>query len=145
MQIEDSIAELKHSVKTHLLIMAGPSQQLCAFLLKVIDFLDDPDLTRVKEEIINLSYLIIEGLALYLNRVVQDKLDKAKSNKEDVPHNLIQSADNLLIVVGKSRNIEDKISAKNALLTCMADLLRQLEAYTKSKYVTLADSRGNKL
>ena len=38
------IGELKHSIRIHVLIMAGPSQQLCAFLVKVIDLVEDVDI-----------------------------------------------------------------------------------------------------
>lgn len=142
---ETILNEFKHSVRTHLVIMAGPSQQLSAFLLKVIDFFDDPNEEHRNQEMLALSFTIIEGIALYVQRSIDERIEKAKTVGQEFSSNVQTASNNILIMVGQSRGLDDKIAAKNALLKSVADALRELSSLTKTTYPEIVDSAGKVL
>lgn len=142
---EHALRELKHSVRMHVLIMGGPTQQLCAFLLKTIDFFEDNNPVRRNQEVLSLSFSIIEGVALFVQKSVDERADKAKSMGQEFPHRIRLASDNILIMVGKSRNLENIIAAKYAVLKSVADALRELGAFTKAVYPQIIDANGNVL
>lgn len=55
-----AIDEFKHSIKMHILLNGGPSERLCVFLLKSVDFIEDEDKQRSISEMVKISYYIIE-------------------------------------------------------------------------------------
>lgn len=131
------LEELKHSIKIHLLLMNGPSQQLCAFLIKLMDFVEDHDNKRKQEEIDLLSFSIIEGLAFYLHRYIDEQI-----SKKDVPTYVKESSNNLLIKIGESRNLNNKIEAKYVVLSAISNSLKRLAEYSKSDYPRLFTAKG---
>ncbi len=135
--------ELKHSIRTHLLIMAGPTQQLCSFMIKLIDFMEDSDSERKRQEMATLSYNIIEGLALYVQRSMDERAEKAKTTGHPFPPNVQQASDDILVIVGKTRSLDDKISAKYVVLKTMSQALKALSTYTKAQYPQFTDASGN--
>lgn len=142
---EQALKELKHSIRIHLLIMAGPTQQLTTFLIKMIDFFEDSDFERRNFEAMSLSYSIIEGIALYVQKSIDDRGEKTKSLGQLFPSDVQAASDNILVMVGKSRNLDDKKAAKHAVLKAMADALRALSGFTKAIYPDIYDSSGNLL
>lgn len=139
------IGELKHSIRIHLLIMAGPSQQLCAFLVKVIDLVEDTDIPRRQAETLQLSFNITEAIAIHVQQAIdaRDKVSKQKGNP--MPENIRKHADEIMIAVGRARSHMDKVEAKNSVLQAVAKALDALGSFTKAVYPTLFDSAGNKL
>lgn len=137
--------ELKHSVQLHVTLMNGPSQQLAAFLLKVIDFVEDHDEKRRDSEIGKLAYIIVESLAVFVQRSIDDRAQKAEAQDIKFPPRIKQAGDNLLVVIGKSRSHDDKIGAKNVVLRAIADALRELATFTKADYPTITDSQRREL
>lgn len=137
--------ELKHSIRMHLLIMAGPSQQLCALLVKVIDLLEDESPERRKNETMQLAFNVTEAVALHVQQAIdaRDKLSKQKGNP--MPENVRKHADEIMIAVGKARSHPNKIEAKNSILQAVAKSLDALGSFTGAVYPTLFDSAGNKL
>jgi len=136
----DPIKELKHSVKMHLLIMSGPSQQLSAFLLKLIDFLTDDDENRVVTEMNQLSLSIVEALALH----VHTHIDKHQLG-DKIPQPMRTRADEIIVTIGKVRSLEDKISSKYVILRAVATVLKQFGEFTHSNYPKMTDLQGNVL
>lgn len=137
----EEIYELKHSIRIHLLIMAGPSQQLCAFLIKTIDFIEDTDLSRRRNEMLALSFHIIEAVGIH----VQKSIDLRAAKAPEMPDHVKRRGDEILVIIGKSRGLPDKIVAKNAVLRTIAEALDALGSFMKSTYPTLFDSKGNPL
>lgn len=145
----DSLAELKHSVYMHTLLQGGPSPQLSVFLVKLLDViddfytaLDDPELrdarlARIESECAGLSFYIIESLALWLQKAINEG--------ENYPASVVSHGDQLLILIGKCRNLPDKKAAKNAVLCGIADAFRALQKYTKSTYPEIRDAKNNLL
>lgn len=142
---EIALRELKHSIRMHLVLMAGPTQQLCSFLVKIIDFFEDHDEKRRDLEMLALSFYIIEGIALFVQQSVDERAAKAKEMGQDFPHRIKLASDNILIMVGKSRSSEDRITAKYVVLRSVADALRELSTFTKAIYPQITDSSGNVL
>ncbi len=135
---QQALIELKHSIHMHLVVMAGPTQQLCAMLLKIIDFIEDSDGDRRNKEVLELSYNIVEGLALYVQRSIDERADKAK----DFPAHVRLISDNILVTVGKTRGLDNHVVAKNAVLSAVANALRGLGTFTKAKYPDIINSAG---
>jgi len=140
---ERILKELKHSVRTHLVMMNGPTQQLTTFLIKVVDFLEDSNIQRRNTEALNLSYSIIEGVALYVQRSIDERSDKAKAMGQTFPVGINLASDNILVLIGKSRNLDDRIAAKSAVLRVVAEALRELSTFTRAVYPDIFDSNGN--
>ena len=138
---DNLIKEFKHSVRMHLNIMGGPSQQLSVFLLKLIDIIEDSDINRRNKDLCNLSFCIVEGLALYIQRFIDTHAEKLDNHN----NSLRQASDNILIMVGKTRSLDDKISSKYAILKVLSDALRVLSTYTKATYPSFTDLDGNVL
>lgn len=139
------VDELKHSVQMHMTIMNGPSQQLSAFLLKTLDFIEDADHERRDKEMAKLSFVIIESLAVFVQQSIDDRAKKAENQGVTFPPRVKQAGDNLLVVIGKTRSQDDKIAAKNTVLTAIADALRELSSFTKAKYPSITDSQRREL
>lgn len=142
MKSVDAFNELKHSIRMHLLIMAGPTQQLCTFLVKLIDFMEDDKKDRKEKEMLGLSYSIIEGLALYVQRSIDERATKAKSAGSMLPIDVAAASDEILVVIGKTRNLDDKRNAKYAVLRTVSEALKSLGNYTKAQYPQLTDADG---
>lgn len=136
------LAELKHSIRIHTLIMQGPSPELAVYLLKVIDFLEDTDQARREAEMAVLAYKLIESSALHIQRSVDARLRKLAADNKPIPTQVQVRGDHLLVVVGQTRSLPDRILAKDTVLKEIADCLRALSAHTGSKYPDLTDSAG---
>jgi len=155
--LAETLAELKHSVYTHVTLQAGPSPQLSAFLVKLLDTTDDlcgiidgkqdreVALKRINEECALLAFHVIEALAVWLQRVVDDRKAKARSRGENFPENVQHCSDGLMVLVGRTRSFPDKLAAKNAVLRGIAEVLRALQTYTKSTYPEIRDVKNNLL
>ena len=140
------INELKHSIKAHLLINGGPSQQLCAFLVKVIDLVEDNDQNRKKAETIGLAFNIVESVGLHVQQAI-DARHKTSKMKGDglMPEAIRKHSDNILVAIGQARGFDDKSKGKTAILAAVGKALEALGSYTKAVYPTLFDIEGNKL
>lgn len=134
----DMILELKHSIRTHMMMLGGPSPQLSVFLLKVVDFLEDADETRRNSEMANLAFAIVEAVALH----VQQSVDAKSKKDSELPKHISSKSDGLLVIIGKSRGLPDKIQAKEAVLKEVAEVLRSLSTYTKGKYPEITTASG---
>lgn len=140
---KESLEELKHSIRTHVLIMNGPSQQLCVYLTKLIDILELSDESGRNKELDQLSYSIIEGISLFVQSSIDQRVEKGRSIGQDVPANVRSSSDNIMVAIGKSRGLEDKKAAKLSVLKSMSDALKALSGFTKSVYPDIIDVNGN--
>lgn len=139
------IAELKHSIRIHLLVMAGPSQQLCAFLVKVIDLVEDEDIPRRKAETLQLAFNVTEAIAIHTQQAIDARNRVSKEKGIMMPENVRKHADEIMIAVGKARSHPNRIEAKNSILAAIGKALDALETFTKAIYPTIFDSAGNKL
>jgi hypothetical protein len=139
------IIELKHSIRIHLLIMAGPSQQLCAFLVKLIDLVEDIDIPRRKTEALQLAFSITEAIALHVQQAIDARDRLSKQTDQNMPESVRRHADEIMIAVGKARGHTNKIEAKNSILVAVGKALDALESFTKGVYPTIFDSAGNRL
>ncbi len=137
------LEELKHSIRTHLAIMQGPSPQLTVFLIKLVDFLEDKDETRRKTEMAKLAFAIVEAVALFVQGSIDQRAAQAATKGHQFPQSVQVKSDNLMVVVGKARQLPDKIIAKGALLKEIAEALRSLSTYTKARYPDITDVMGN--
>ncbi len=137
------LEELKHSIRTHLAIMQGPSPQLAVFLVKLVDFIEDTDDTRRKSEMSKLSFSIVEAVALFVQQSIDQRAIQAAAKGHQFPPTIQIKGDNLLVMIGKARQLPDKIAAKNALLKEIAEALRSLSTYTKARYPDMTDVAGN--
>lgn len=135
--------ELKHSINLHWTVLGGPTPQLAAFMVKVLDFLEDPD--KHQRDMSVLSYSIAEAVALYVQRSVDDRAARAENQGITFPQQVKKQGDNILILMGRVRSQEDKAEAKLVLLRGVADALRSLATFTKAVYPAIIDARGQKL
>lgn len=133
--IKVAIAKLKSAIRTHMIVYNGPSQQLAAFMIKVIDFIEDDDEYRKTTEINNLSYIILESAAFYLVNFIH-------SNKER-SHNLIDQSNELLVSIGKTRNIKGSQDAEQLMLYGIANLLRSMNKQFNVNYPAIKDHLNN--
>jgi hypothetical protein len=139
------LKELKHSIRLHLLIMDGPTQQLCAMLLKCPDLLGDNDPVRRDNEASELAFTIVEGIALYILRSIDERYMRSKSNGQPLPDFVKEAGDKVMVKVGQYRGDPDKLKAKKQVLRSVADALRALGSHTKVIYPDIYDSDGNQL
>lgn len=137
--------ELKHSIRVHTLVMQGPTPELAVYLIKVIDFLEDQDQIRRNAEMAHLAYRLVESTALHIQRSIDDRLRKLASEGKPIPQQVQVKGDHLLVVVGQTRSLPDRILAKVTVLREVADCLRALATYTGSKYPDITDTAGNVL
>ena len=94
----EEIRELKHSIRIHLLIMAGPSPQLCAFLVKTVDFIEDTDFDRRRNEMLALSFHIVEAVGIH----IQKSIDVRAAKMPEMPEYVKHRGDEILVIIGKS-------------------------------------------
>lgn len=137
------LEELKHSIRIHLLIMQAPTPQLAVFLVKLVDFLEDTDPARKRAEMAKLMFSIVEAVALHVQQSIDARAQQAGAKGHQFPKQIQDKSDHLLVVLGKSRGLPDKIAAKSALLKEIAEALRGLSTYTKAKYPDITDIAGN--
>lgn len=140
-----TIEELKHSIRIHLLIMAGPSQQLCAFLVKTIDLIEDDDKKRRDQETLQLSFNIIEAVAIHVQQAIDARAKVAKEKNNIMPENVRAHSDQILIALGNARGHADKSAAKTAVLSSIGKALDALSTFTGAVYPTIFDIDGNRL
>jgi len=143
--LEIAISELKHSIKIHLLIMAGPSQQLCAFLVKTIDLLEDDDIQRKKQETLLLAFSIVEAIAVHVQQAIDARGQVAKNKGNHMPENVRSYSDNILITLGQVRGLNDKRVAKTAVLVAIGKALDALGTFTGAVYPTIFEVDGRQL
>jgi hypothetical protein len=147
MAIQTTLDELQHSVYTHIMIQGGPNPQLCVFLTKLLDFMDDlyaatqnqenqqARLERVETECAALAFHIIESLAVWL----AVSLDDAK-----FPAHIQNQGKQLLVFVAKAKQLTDKLAAKDLVLHAIADLVRTLKATNAAiQYPPIKDVKNN--
>lgn len=139
---QKSLEELKHSIRLHALMMNGPSQTLCAYLIKLIDILEDSDVERRNKELNILSYSIVEGMALFVQSSVDQRIEKAKASGIAVQDSVRISSDAIIIAIGQSRGLADKIQAKSNVLKVVSDALKALSVLTKAVYPEITDVNG---
>jgi hypothetical protein len=135
----EAVKELQHSVRTHFVVLGGPTAELSFSLMKVIDFLEDDDCKRRTDEIVGLAFNIIEFLAMNVYKSVC-----VYSNGDDkFPTIIKDSCGILLATVEESRNLQDKIAAKGIVLNKIVEVLRLLSSYTglKCPIITTVDGR----
>jgi tRNA(Arg) A34 adenosine deaminase TadA len=89
-----------------------------------------------------LSYNIVEGLALYIQRSIDERAEKSKGSDAELPHYVKIASDEILVAVGKSRNLDEKVAAKHAVLSAVAAAIKALATTTKSQYPEIVDSTG---
>jgi len=142
---KEALQELKHSIRVHMLMMNGPTQQLCTLMLKLPDLMGDADKDRRNNETKDLAFIIVEGLALYVQRSIDDRADRAQGKGEAFPKSIKEAGDKILVAIGQNRSSSDKIASKNAVLRSVADALRSLSTFTKAIYPDIYDSNGNQL
>jgi len=140
--------ELKHSVHLHMLIMGGPTQQLAVLLTSIVDLLPgDPDqnFDEVDNQIKSLAYTIIESIALFVQRSIDERNVKAQNQGGSLPEDVVKKGNNIWVMLGNSRGLPDKVSAKNSVLKVVAEALHALSATTGSKYPTINNACGDTL
>jgi len=141
-----ALVELQHSVRTHIIVQAGPNPQLCVFLVKLLDIIDDLNvavhepadkedrLQRVEGECRTLAFCIIESLAVWLAQSMDDK---------NLPTHVEDCGKQLLVLVSKARALDDKIAAKTFILYGLADAIRVLKKHINVPYPDITDSKNN--
>ena len=122
------IEELKHSIRTHIIIMNGVN-----------------DTARRDKEVAHLSYSIVEAASLYISGTIDSFADKYSGEGKEFPEDVKQKSDSVLIEIGKWRSSQDKISAKNAVLAAAASTLNAFSATTGTQYPQLVDINGTPL
>lgn len=139
------LRELKHSIKVHVSIMAGPSQQLCALLVKLVDWIDDEDKQRREKEMLDLAFFIVEAAGIYIQQSIDVRAAKAMRDGNAMPESIRTKGDDILILIGQSKKLDDRIAAKHAILRGIAEALKALGSFTKVTYLPITDSDGNVL
>jgi len=149
MTIHTTLNDLQHSVYTHVMIQGGPNPQLCVFLTKLLDFMDDlyaanqsstdmdARIASVEAEVKALAFNIIESLAIWLATSVDDP---------KFSDHLQHQGRQLLILVAEARKLPDKLIAKDVVLRAIASMIRSLKVDNpKLAYPDIKDVRNNVL
>ena len=140
-----AVEELKHAIRTHVVLMNGVSDQLGAYLLKLIDFLTDNNEERRIKEIAQLAYNISEAASLYVSGIIDSHINRFETERRSISDNLKRQNDQVLVEIGKWRSSQDKIAAKNAVLSAMAKALNLFSIETGSQYPQLLGVDGSPL
>ena len=73
---------LLHAIKTHLLVMQGPTKELCQFNLKMIDILIDSDASRKQAESVQLLKMLVDNMLQSIvetiDRIEESEVEKGK-------------------------------------------------------------------
>ena len=136
------VEELKHSIRTHIILMNGVSDQLCAYLLKLIDFMTDQNIERRSREIAAMSYSIAEAGPLFVSGSIDSYYEKYQNEGKAFPDDVKQNSDAVLVQIGINRSSKDKIAAKNAVLKAAAVALNSFGSFTGTQYPQLVDVNG---
>jgi hypothetical protein len=137
--------EVKHSLKTHMALMGGPTAQLCVFSIKIIDFLEDQNEEQKEREMADLSLSIVLALALYVNQALEGVEKQAVQEGKQFPPSLATASTNLLLIVARGRKSLDKLALKYEVLRVIASTLKDLGIYTNRTFPTITDRVGNPL
>lgn len=137
-----AVEELKHSVRTHILLMNGVNDQLGAFLLKLIDFITDSDEDRKQREIMQLAYTIAEAASIYASGVIDSHIQRNESEGRAVNAELKETNDEILVAIGKWRNKPDKKTAKDTVLRALSKSLAIFSSETGAQYPQIVDLDG---
>lgn len=113
--------------------------------MKVIDFLEDDNIEHREAEMLSIAFLIVESIAIHIQQAISDSFVKHSSLGNPMPEEVRQHADKIMIVVGNSRNYNDKIEAKNNILAAIGKAFDSLSSFTGTIYPTIYDSNNNKL
>jgi hypothetical protein len=140
-----AVEELKHAIRTHVVLMNGVSDQLGAYLLKLIDFLTDNNEDRRIKEIGQLAYNISEAVSLYVSGIIDSHINRNEAEKRPVSEDLKRQNDEVLVEIGKWRSNADKLAAKNAVLAAMAKALNMFSIETGMQYPQLVGVDGTPL
>jgi hypothetical protein len=141
----NAVAELKHSIQTHVTICGGPTPDLALYLLKVVDLLEDTDTERRERETLALAMALTESVAMQVTQSIDERARKAEILQQPFPPKIKQAGDMILMTMGKCRSLPDKIGAKNSILASVASALRELAAFTHATYPAILDSSRNQL
>ena len=136
------VEHLKHSIKMHIVLMNGVSEQLCAYMLKLIDFLTDIDVDRKNREIAALSYSIIEASALYVSGTIDSFNEKFQADGREFSEEVRTLSNAILVQIGNNRGNKDKIAAKMNVLKATSDALNALSGFTGTQYARMVDLNG---
>lgn len=140
-----AIEELKHSIRTHIVIMNGVTDQLCAYLLKLIDFLGESNIAAKEREIEHLSYSILEASAIYISGTIDSYATRYVTEGKEFPKTVKNKSDNVLVIIGSNRGNQNKLESKKAVLAAAADALNAFSEHTGMIYPKLVDIDGNQL
>jgi hypothetical protein len=155
--------ELKHSIKTYLLLSAGPTAELTKYLLKLIDFHDyEKEKIESESKILALQILvsIMRETSIYIDGEIRrhrntafdlkrsTSMEYCQEELEDLSSQLLlfditinrqstlvtQQTDNTMIVAGI-----------NESLTAIATILTKLSRINKLCYPTIFTTDGHRL
>lgn len=142
---KQAFKELKHAIRFHLEIMTQPTAQLGAYLVKLVDFFEDEDSTRLQNEITLLAYAITEATAVYVHKALDERKERAEKQSENWPDEIQSASGNILVAIGLSKSINDKAAARLTVLKAVAEALKSLGKHTKADYPKITDADGNVL
>lgn len=134
--MSNCVEELKHSVKLHLDMAGGPSTELCVYLVKIIDFLNEPDEDHTAE-MNKISFAIVGSLSIAVFKSVVKRVN----DSEEVSPALLKSAERLMELT-KDMNPPDPIVAKNLMLDALSDVLVGLNDITGIEYPEISHAGG---
>lgn len=137
-----AVEELKHSIRTHIMLMNGVNEQLGAFLLKLIDFVTDADEDRKQREIMQLAYTIAEAASIYASGVIDSHIQRNETDGRSASVELKEANDNILVEIGRWRNKADKKMAKDNVLKALSNSLMVFSSETGGQYPQIVDLDG---
>lgn len=136
-----ALAEVKNSIRNHMVIAGGPSAQLAVLLTKLIDVMECEERDS---ELNKLAFHITESIAVSLCRAFSETLEASKSGF-GLHESILAKRDELLVAIESSRKNTDYIVAKHELLKIMATFLKTANIHSSSRYPALIDADGNEL
>jgi hypothetical protein len=143
--LQQSIKELKHSVKFHLAMAGGPSAGLCMYMLKSVDIIDNMlnnAIDKADEEAMLVASEIVKSVA----ENVRDAINKYASEGQ-LSEEIIKAGSALSESIEQDWGMSPvrQVDYKNLLLSQINIALQSLSEHTDVKYPLVTYSDGNEL
>lgn len=139
---------LLHAIRTHLLVMQGPTKELCQFSLKMIDILIDSDRSRKQFESVQLLKMLVDNMLESIKETI-DIIEESEVEKGKVLSPAMdttrQKIVNTLSLYAKASSEADIKGAYENAIDEIAKAFKMFHFCGLVQKIDIKDIRGNSI